>query len=128
MNNLINTPSPINRSFTTIDERDDFIPVFRTPPTPTTRRRLPLGTPPRPIRRGVTRPRISNTSMPQPLQPSPLIFQTPRPPFPRRTRNPFSIRQPLFPTRKIAGKYKRKSKKRKRTLKNNSFKNKKRKL
>ncbi len=128
MNNLINTPSPINRSFTTIDERDDFIPVFRTPPTPTTRRRLPLGTPPRPIRRGVTRPRISNTSMPLPLQSSPLIFQTPRPPIPRRTRNPFSIRQPLFPTRKIAGKYKRKSKKRKRTLKNNSFKNKKRKL
>lgn len=128
MNNLINTPSPINRSFTTIDERDDFIPVFRTPPTPTTRRRLPLRAPPRPIRRGVTRPRISNTSMPQPLQPSPLILNTPRPPILNRPRNPFSIRQPLFPTRKIAGKYKRKSKKRKRTLKNNSFKNKKRKL
>tara|TARA_B100000161_G_scaffold246925_1_gene202775 strand:+ start:1589 stop:1933 length:345 start_codon:yes stop_codon:yes gene_type:complete len=114
MNNLINTPSPINRSFTTIDDRDDFIPIFRTPPRPT--------------RRGVRRPRISDISMPQPLQSSPLIFQTPRPALPRRNRNPFSIRQPLFPTRKIAGKNKRKSKKRKRTLKNNSFKNKKRKL
>lgn len=126
MANLLNRPSPINRSFTTFDERDDFTPVFTTPPRPI--RGLPSRTPPRPIRRRVTRPRISNTSMPQPLQSSPLILNTPRPRILSRPRNPFSIRQPLYPTRKIAGKNKRKSRKRKITLKNNSFKNKKRKL
>lgn len=114
MNNNINTPSPINRSFTTIDERDDFTPIFRTPPLPS--------------RRGVRRPRISGRNMPAPLQPSPLLITNPPPHLPRRNRNPFSIRTTKFPPRKTAGKNKRKSRKRKITLKNNSFKNKKRKL
>lgn len=114
MNNLTNTDIPINRTFTTFDEYDDFTPILTTPPR---------------LLRGIRRPRIYDRNTLEPLQINPRLINTPRPALLRRNRNrnPLSIRPPLFSTRKIAGKNKRKSRKRKITFKD-SFKNKKRKL